>query len=199
MNVIFDIGNVLLSYQPQTLFRGYALYPNVYAQIQEIFTSPEWGMLDQGLITDAQAASSLAQRLPLLGSKGVQNILDNWVYGMKPIPGAEALVKKLTKQGINCYYLSNFPMEQWAYILRAHPLFRYFKGGLASWQVKMVKPNADIYLAFLEQTQLKAETCVFTDDMQRNVYGAQSVGIDSFPFLCTQQCEKELKKRGILK
>ena len=136
--------------------------------------------------------------LPHLGPEGVYRVMENWVYCMHPLPGTEAMLDRLERSGTPFYYLSNYHKEPWEYTLRSHPFFAGFKGGIASWDVKLVKPGPEIYLALLDKYGLKAEECVFTDDTPKNVEGAKAVGIDAFLFLNTQQCEKELRDRGLI-
>ena len=51
MQAIFDIGNVLLTYQPQRYFRSRVSDPVLYEEVKAVFATEEWAMLDQGLLT----------------------------------------------------------------------------------------------------------------------------------------------------
>ena len=198
MQVIFDIGNVLLTYQPEQYFRSRIHDPVLYGEVAAIFHTREWAMLDQGLLTYEEAAERMGKTLTHLGKDGVYKILENWIYCMHPLPGTEAMLDKLEKNGIPFYYLSNYHREPWDYTLRSNPFFRKFADGIASWEVKLLKPGPEIYQTLLEKYGLRPEECVFTDDTPKNVAGAKAVGIDAFVFLNTAQCEKELRIRGLL-
>ena len=46
----------------------------------------------------------------------------------------------------------------------------------------MVKPDRRIYEIVLERFGLRAEECVFFDDLEKNVEGAKAVGIEAYRF-----------------
>ena len=66
-----------------------------------------------------------------------------------------------------------------------------------SWKVGAIKPAAEIYEAALESGGLRAEECLFIDDVMANVDGAKSVGMDAIQFLSYDQIVHELHQRGI--
>ena len=56
----------------------------------------------------------------------------------------------------------------------------------------MMKPEPEIYMHLLERFGLRAQECVFVDDLQANVDAAKSVGLHSIRFQNATQCQLEL-------
>ena len=73
----------------------------------------------------------------------------------------------------------------------------YMDGGILSFQDKLLKPMPEIYHLILDRYHLKAEECVFLDDMQMNVEAAKRLGIHGICFENQAQAMEELKKMGV--
>ncbi|HTJ87004.1 MAG TPA: HAD-IA family hydrolase, partial [Terriglobales bacterium] len=59
------------------------------------------------------------------------------------------------------------------------------------------KPDERIYRLALELTQFSAEECVFIDDRQENLTGAEKVGIRTVLMKDAQQLRRDLQSLGI--
>ena len=67
-------------------------------------------------------------------------------------------------------------------------------GALFSWQVKLNKPEPEIYQTLLERYQLKPEECVFLDDSRDNVNAARNMGIHAIHFMGIEDAKKKLRE-----
>jgi putative hydrolase of the HAD superfamily len=56
-------------------------------------------------------------------------------------------------------------------------VLRVGEGTLVSYQVKLMKPEKEIYEVFLAKFNLIAEECLFIDDLEENLEGARKLGI----------------------
>ena len=74
---------------------------------------------------------------------------------------------------------------------------KYMDGTVFSCDVKMLKPEHQIYEKVLEQFSLKAEESVFIDDRPENCQGAREVGIRAIEFKNFKQATEELEKLGV--
>lgn len=63
-----------------------------------------------------------------------------------------------------------------------------------SYDVLMIKPDKNIYLKLLDKYGLKANECLFIDDLDINVEGAKSVGINAFVFKDLEDGYKKLEE-----
>jgi FMN phosphatase YigB (HAD superfamily) len=74
--IVFDIGNVLISYQPEIFHieRG-ATKEETETYIRDIYHSPEWQLIDKGVMSVMEAIRSIAQR-SALSAQEVARIFD---------------------------------------------------------------------------------------------------------------------------
>ena len=62
------------------------------------------------------------------------------------------------------------------------PAFKYFDDFYLSARHQLVKPGLKIYQHFLSEFGLKADECIFIDDILENVEGAKKAGIEAYCF-----------------
>ena len=89
------------------------------------------------------------------------------------------VLHKLQSVGYNLYYISNTNPMDYETMMKNHAILHELKGGLASYQEKMLKPDPAIYQLLLDRYGLKAEECLFVDDMAVNTEAAEKVGYHS--------------------
>ncbi len=63
---------------------------------------------------------------------------------------------------------------------------------------KLLKPDPALYRRLLDRYRLKAEECLFIDDLRENIEGAERVGIKGHCFAGSEELERYLKRSGIL-
>ena len=89
------------------------------------------------------------------------------------------VVQSLHERGYKLYILSNAAPSFRAYQYKLpHP--ELFSGMLVSAEEKLLKPDATIYHRLCDKFGLKAEECVFIDDLPVNVEGAERVGMHGY-------------------
>lgn len=67
-----------------------------------------------------------------------------------------------------------------------------------SYQIKMLKPNKEIYEYVLRRLKVKAEECFFIDDKIENINGAKSIGIKGIVYKDLEQIKNELVSLSVL-
>lgn len=181
-NIIFDMGNVLLDYDPQAAMEELEILPDAQPIImKELFGGNEWVQLDLGNITEDEAYESIKQRTPEEYHADLRRCIDGWDICMKPLEGAKEFCKKVKADGYGVYVLSNAHKSFYRYFPRYFDL-EFFDGVVVSADVHTVKPDVRIYEHILEKYNLKAEECLFIDDRQDNVEGAVKSGMQAFRF-----------------
>lgn len=196
--VIFDIGGVLIDWNPKHLYSK--LLPDdaaIDAYLAEIGFH-DWNMrLDAGGLWDPAVAELVAlhpHRKELIEAAHLR-----W-HEMLPgdIPGTVAILERLAEQGVPLYAITNYSSEKWLETRARFPFFAHFRDIVVSADEKIVKPDAAIYRLCLKRNDLDAEDCVFIDDVPRNIAAAKSVGIDAILFQTPDLLADELTARGIL-
>ncbi len=187
-NVVFDMGGVLIDFNPERTVNEY--FKEEYRDIilSNVFHSELWAKMDKGEIDAHTALPIMLSTLPEEARETVTPMIIDFFPYMPPFEEGYALVKRLKRKGCKCYLLSNATPEFYSYKSKI-PVMALMDGIFISSDHKMLKPDAEIYLKFLEVFALKAEECFFVDDMEKNILGAKAVGIDGYCF-----SEKDFKK-----
>ena len=176
-NIIFDLGGVMVDFDPKTYLVDRFCNAEVEEQVSQLtFESEEWKLLDAGLITRSEANLRMLARAKEYGRAfEVQGVLDDWLHILRPRRRMQELVRRLKNHGYSVYYLSNIPEDVLA-LLKERGVLDRFDGGVASCEVHINKPDPRIYQALLDKYGLKASECVFIDDNLANVQAAFTLG-----------------------
>ena len=157
-NIVFDMGMVLLEYDPVKVCWEYTDNPeDVEWMRRELFDSKEWSLLDEGTLTDAQALEREQKRLPNEHLRWLaKESLEHWhEYNIWAKPGMGELVKELKEKGCGIYLCSNCSVRLRVFEHEI-PGIEYFDGTLVSAEEKLAKPNPAIYERLFEKFHLKA-------------------------------------------
>ncbi len=181
-NIVFDMGNVLLDYNPQVCLDAFCNSEDEKEIIRkELFQGPEWVMGDLGEIKDNERYDLVKQRVPERFWRALKECCDKWDMCMVPMEGARDFCNYTKEHGYGVYVLSNASDKFYTYFENFLPL-DYFDGIVVSADIHMIKPDRRIYEFFLSKYNLKADECLFIDDRLENVKGALAVGIEAYEF-----------------
>jgi HAD superfamily hydrolase (TIGR01509 family) len=192
-NVIFDVGGVLLDWNPGTILQGYYTDATLRAQMQRaVFLHPDWLELDRGTLSEPEALERLHQRTgrPLDELAGLFAAVRS---SLQPKPDSIALLHDLARRAVPLYCLSNMPASTFTYLRERHEFWSLFQGIVISGEVRMAKPEPAIFAHLLERHGLVAHASVFIDDLAPNVRAAQSLGLQAVLFQDARQCAAELQ------
>lgn len=176
-NIIFDMGGVLVHYDP----RHFLDLLDVEAEdkallMREVFNTVAWFRLDHGTIAEEEAVAIMKGNLPPRLHGAVDRLMAWWELELRPMEGMEALLAELKGLGYGLYLLSNASLRQPEYFDRL-PGSQYFDGRFVSAFYQLLKPQYEIYKKMLEEFGLRAEECFFVDDSVANVEAAYCMGI----------------------
>lgn len=179
-NILFDMGNVLVTYNPEWVIRHYTEDEELIREVKNIvFHSQEWLLLDAGLIEEEKAERNWMERLSSDKAREIAHLsFQNWhLYNMKVIPGTAEMIRALKENGKEIYLLSNASMRLLSIYKEVIPAVECFSGIFYSAAHKCVKPQDIIYERFLKEYSLNPSDCFFIDDLEENISAAKAVGI----------------------
>ena len=180
--IVFDMGNVLLRFDPELFLDRLDLAGEDRTLLKrEVFQSLEWGRMDRGSLTDEEAVALIRARLPERLHAAVEELVCRWDRPILGIPGMAELAEELKGLGYGLYLLSNASFRQHEYWPRV-PGSRLFDGTLISADVKLVKPQPEIYRLLFDRFSLRPEECFFIDDAINNMEGAFFCGMPGAVF-----------------
>jgi epoxide hydrolase-like predicted phosphatase len=193
-NIVFDLGNVLLSFKPSEYFAKENYPENILATIlSDVFESKEWILLDKGEISVDEAIDAIAS-VSSLKKVEIAHIFNLRTNLMFPLDENVKLLSGLKKQGFRLYYLSNFPKDVFDEISTGYYFFKYFDGGIISSEVHVTKPHPRIYELLLEKYSLKANECLFIDDLEPNIRTAELLGMNGLVTYGSEEISGSLRE-----
>ena len=195
-NIIFDLGNVLLDFNPRGYLKSKISDDKLEDVFKAIFSSEEWVMLDRGTITEKEAINNIINRNSTYINE-INLAFDNWYDLLKPIEETVEILMSLKENGYKIYYLSNFHELAFGEVTKKNKFFELFDGGVVSYAEKLIKPEEEIYKLILERYKLNPNESIFVDDMEANVEGANKVGIKTILFKGPKELKEELNNLKI--
>lgn len=197
-NIVFDLGNVLLSWEPGEFLLNTG-YDDATTRLilKTVFKSQAWFSLDNGDITKKEAIEIMANASSIKRDE-IASLFDLCTEIIFPIRQNVKLLPGLKKRGFNLYYLSNYPLEFFNETKKQYDFFNYFNGGIISAEVRKSKPDPEIYKAFLDICQLNPAECLYIDDLEVNVRAAEASGMKVIHFDKSESLKHIFKKLGLL-
>ena len=198
-NIIFDMGGVLIYWDPKKIVASCGLDKADSAMLlREVFYGFEWAAMDHGLMTQPEGYARICRRLPERLHKAASFcVFDWWKPPLDPVTGMADLVRELKALEYGIYLLSNATSPLHEYFHRI-PGSECFDGKLVSADVKLLKPQHEIYEALFDTFSLRPEECFFIDDSPLNLDGAYAVGLPGTVFFNDMsRLRAELREAGI--
>jgi 2-haloacid dehalogenase len=197
--IIFDVGEVLLHWDPRHLYRKLFNGDN---QAMERFLAEidffGWNLEQDKGRPFAEGIEVLCQQFPhhchLIRAYGER--YEETILG--PIQPSIEILRELKEAGYPLYALSNWSAETYPKVRPKYMFFDWFDDILLSGQVNLAKPDERIYTLFLERIGRRADECVFIDDSQANVAVARRLGFKAIRFESPEQLRRALEQMGVL-
>lgn len=174
--VVFDVGNVLLSWQAQELLDLLVPErPDLHAELTiRIFKSPYWCMRDRGSATLEEVIAAMSKTAPEL-EPYVRRVMENWI-DLPAMPEGVSALKACKAHGKRLYALTNYADKEFAHACATHDFFALFDDYVVSGREHMVKPQQGIYDCLISRFGLDPSRTLFIDDSPANIEAALECG-----------------------
>ena len=195
--VVFDVGNVLLRWDPRFLYRRiFDDEERMEWFLSNVCTS-SWNIeQDRGRDWD-EAVALLIERHPE-HERPIRAFHERWHETVSgPIEENVAVLQGLREAGVPTYCITNFSGAKFREAQQRYPFLASFDGAIVSGDERVLKPDLAIYRLLLNRYGLVAEECLFVDDSAANVEGARSVGMQAIHYVEPMNLGAELTHRGI--
>lgn len=194
--VVFDIGNVLIEWQPERT------YTDVFGADRAAAFFRDVPIHATHLHLDAGARFSIILDL-IADYPDYADEIRFWVQDWsrltdRRIDGSIRLMRALQAQGIPVWALTNFGDEPFDVSCADHPFLLDFDGAVVSGRIGLVKPDPAIYEALEEATQTRGARILFTDDRPENIAAARARGWQAHLFDGTAGWAACLVQAGLL-
>ncbi len=196
MNIILDLGNVVVSFQPDYVLASLFEDTKVQDTIKELYFGPLWHAYDHGRYTVKEMIDLGKEKFPMY-AKEMEVFMRHWTQYIEPIESSVALIQSLKKDGHKVYLLSNLPEDCFIHIRDELGIMDLVDGGVYSYQERCIKPDFKIYETLLKKYDIMANDCLFVDDRIENIRAAQALGLDTIhctnPSVLPIQIEEKLR------
>ena len=173
--VIFDIGNVLIEWQPERFYDAQIGPDRRRAMFAEIDLHGMNDLVDRGG-DFREVIYGWAERHPAWRDE-IRMWHDRWSEIAGPtIAPSVAILRALRANGVPVFALSNFGVGSFAVAERDYDFLGEFDRRFLSGEMRMAKPDAEIYAAVEAATGLAPERLLFVDDRMDNIAAAAARG-----------------------
>lgn len=195
--VIFDIGNVLIEWQPERFYDA-EIGPERRRQMFDQVDLHEMNdRVDQGH-NFQKTVYEMAERVPEWSDE-IRMWHDRWSELAGPkIDLCVRLLRQLRSKGIATYALSNFGIESFAYAETQYPFLTEFDRRYISGHMGVTKPDATIYEMVERDCGLPPASMLFADDRDENIVAAKARGWNTHLFTTAQNFGQCLVSNGLL-
>lgn len=197
--MIFDMGGVLIEWNPRYLFRK--LFDGNEKRMEHFLLeicNQEWNVKQDLGRTIKEATEERVALYPDYEPyiRAYYGRYNETVVG--DISGTVRIAADLRASGYILAGLSNWSAETFALMRERFEFLNWFEDIIVSGDVGLIKPDPAIYHLTLERLGCKAEDGLFIDDSLTNVNAALALGIDAIHFISPMQLAEELKSRKLL-
>lgn len=195
--VIFDIGNVLIEWQPERFYDRVIGADRRHALFEEVDLHLMNDLVDQGHhFTDTIYATS--EKYPKWRDE-IRMWHDNWIELAQPeISRSVRLLRALRAQSVPVFALTNFGVESFDYATTQYPFLAEFDRLYVSGHMKVVKPDPQIYQMVEDDCGVQPAGLLFADDRADNIEAAKARGWQTHLFTDPVHWAAALVQAGLL-
>jgi 2-haloacid dehalogenase len=195
--VVFDLGGVLLDWDPRHLYRQLFDDPDEMASFLATICTSDWHRQHDLGVDTRQSCQRLAREHPAHAEMIMAwaDRREEMIAGQ--IDGTVQILAELRSAGLPCFALSN--MERDAYLVRRDrfAFMRWFDGSVISAIEGVAKPDHRIFGILVDRHGLEPGRTVFIDDSPGNVTAAQAAGLEAIRFVSPEVLRGDLRDFGL--
>ncbi|AIF48588.1 HAD family hydrolase [Dyella japonica] len=196
--VIFDLGNVLIGWDPRRLYRQ--LIPDEAQMewfLREVCNS-QWNEQQDAGRPWTEATALLRGQFP-----DHADLIDAYhLRWEETLVGAMedsiAVLAELRARGVRLLALTNWSQETFPIAQRRFPFLQWFEGIVVSGQERLIKPDPRIYQRLLERYGVDPAAALYIDDSARNVAAAEALGMHGWWFRGADGLRRRLIELNVL-
>ncbi|MDN5761575.1 MAG: HAD-IA family hydrolase [Microlunatus sp.] len=195
--VIFDLGGVVLSWDPVQAFNAAVDAEQARRLMREIGFA-EWNRRRDAGHPFAAGEREVADRFPQYAKAitAYRRHFDATLTG--PVPGTSAVVAELAKAGVRLLGLTNFSDETFPIAERRFGILRRLEAIVVSGRERITKPDPRLYRLLLDRYQVAAANAVFVDDNPGNCEAARDLGLRAIDFVGADDLRSRLVGMDLL-
>lgn len=160
-NIVFDIGKVLVSYDPDACMERLGFTPDVIKEVNKaMFQHPFWNESDRGALSSEGLLAGFISHNPAYEDE-IRKAYAAVGDAIELMPHALPWMKDLKSRGYHLYILSNYANYTYQKTEHKMKFLPYMDGVVFSYRCKLIKPETEIYQYLCDTHHLQPSECVF--------------------------------------
>jgi 2-haloacid dehalogenase len=196
-HIVFDIGRVLIHYDPDLPFSRLIPDPDERKWFFDNVCTAEWNVEQDRGRTWEEAEALLIAKHPD-HAENIRNFRRHW-HDMVPhaYDDSVAIMEGLIDAGHDVTMLTNFASDTFREASERFLFLKKPRGVTVSGDVRLIKPDPAIYRHHAASFGLEPAASLFIDDSPKNVEGAKEAGWQAVHFTDARTLGVDLAKLGI--
>jgi 2-haloacid dehalogenase len=193
--IIFDLGGVLIDWNPNYVFDP--IFNGDTERRQYFFQhvcTPDWNENQDAGYPLQQATDDKLAEFPEWETE-IKAFYGRWeeMLGGPIQPTVEILKKIKNANTHRLYALTNWSHETFPVALNRFDFLHWFEGIVVSGEEKTRKPFPEFYEILFQRFSVHPEKAIFIDDNLRNVEAGRALGLTGIHFQSAEELANELK------
>jgi 2-haloacid dehalogenase len=197
--IIFDLGAVLIDWNPHYLYRKLFKDEEEMKNFLATICTSEWNEEQDAGRTLQEGTEILVKQFPE-HEANIRVFYTRWEEMLgEPFWDTVTIFKELKDSGkYKIYALTNWSAETFPVAVNRYEFLNWFDGVVVSGAEKMRKPTPEFYQLLLDRHFVNPTEALFIDDNYRNVAAAEKMGIQSVHFTSAGLLRERLVEMNIL-
>ena len=181
-NIIFDIGRVLVDFDPDGIMTDLHIDTKTQNELNRImFHNVLWNEFDRSVLNSDQILDRFKELSPD-NAELITKVFSNVGNMIRLREYVMPWLRDLKRRGYHLFILSNYAEYTYGLTHEKLKFLDLMDGILFSYQCKLIKPEPGIYQELLTRFHLDPSECIFIDDKEENIEGGQALGINGIIF-----------------
>lgn len=192
--VVFDLGGVLIDWNPRYLYRKiFGTDTEKMEAFLATVCNTQWNEFqDRGRPWEEAITEATTQHPE--HQANIRAYYDRWPEMLgEAISGTVRILEELRASGVRLLALTNWSAETFHYATDRYSFLEHFEGILVSGRERLMKPEPEIFQLLTRRYHLTPERTAFIDDSQRNVDAAKQLGFESLLFRTPDELRDALR------
>ena len=197
-SVVFDLGNVLIDWDPRYLYRKLFQTDEEVEWFLENICDHDWNLkhdsgqlFSKGILEKSQKYQEYSELIHAWYQRW-----EEMIGG--PIDESVQVLSELKEKRLLLYILSNWSAETYPIAEERFDFLSWFDGKIISGEAEIVKPDLEIYKLLINRHDLNPQHTVFIDDKEENIRAAELLGIHGIHFQNASKLRKDLQMLKLL-
>lgn len=196
--VVFDLGGVLVDWNPRYLYRKLIADENEIERFLTEVCDTNWNLCQDAGRPFAEGVRELIAVHPEKAD-WIRAYHERWPEMLGgPIVGTVAILQSLHRAGKHrLFALSNWSAETFPHASARFDFLSLFEAVLLSGEEKLIKPDPRFFALLGDRHGVHSERAVFIDDVEKNVAAARALGFHAILFTTPLALKSELAELGV--